>query len=1106
MFHKDTLRLITKTFNRFFSLLMIVMIGVAFMMGLMSCRTIMETSVDKYDDDNSLQDLQIYSSYGFDDNDVEALRKLSYVEKVFPSRFVDVFCSYAGHEEVFRVEEIDRNINGYQLIAGRMPEKEDEILLLSYQITTGGIGLGSELTFYLDGDELKDHLTRDTFTVVGIVKSPSYMAKTSSSSTLKNLDLNRIVYAMNDNFCSEYYTTVYLTFTDSQAMNGFQQEYKDYITAVKDEMGVFVKKQQDNLKDKLLSEYREKIDEGQRELDEKKTEGEKELEEARKKLEEANIQIISGQTQLATLEQVYSEAQGYQKNLEEQRNAMAQADAKIKVIEAADSRKRSFSVIYAEVTTDYVNYTSLKNAKDSTYFADSIKELEDQNAEMTARIETLNQEKQQHQQIIDSSEASEEEKLKATQRISEINNEISDLQQQIETNKNAIQTYKDLQNSDYQENIEAEMKRIDDKYPGGVEKTYNEYALLARDRATYEAISQEMTIANQTLNRISSELTQTRKQLSDARRQYDSGYKKYQKGLYTFQTEIEKAEAEIKKAYQQLEELPSARWMLLDRDSHYTSALFTNNAKQMGAIGIVMPILFFLVAALVCVTTMTRLVEEQRGQIGIFRALGFSRAQIISKYVLYALLASILGTIPGIFIGMAIFPTVVYSTWRLMYDFPDMQVVFSPQILLICILSFTLLMMVISALVVNRSLKESPSQLLRPKAPKNARKVLLEKIPFIWSRLTFTTKITVRNIFRYKSRFFMTVIGVAGCASLLVLCWGIKDAISDVVAIQFGQLMNYNYQVNLEDDSNLFEMLSTLESDLYNEFAVEKLSYSTKIYLEEGDKVINVEVMDARKSADAYHLHLTDKDTPVKLTNGGVLISEKFARSNGIKKGDMITIESEKGVKGQVRVNEICEWYFQHYIFMSADLYESVFEEPVHYTNIAVRNTTEPQFYDSIKDLDTFVSVISFDNSIEQFETMIRALDYIILVIIITAGSLAFVVLINLTQVNISERIREIATLKVLGFRDNEVNSYIFKEIFILSFIGAWVGMPLGVVEHRFVMQVINMEMIMFGNQIKFPSFAYGFAITIVFTVMVLFLTRKSLRKVEMVESLKSVE
>ena len=220
--------------------------------------------------------------------------------------------------------------------------------------------------------------------------------------------------------------------------------------------------------------------------------------------------------------------------------------------------------------------------------------------------------------------------------------------------------------------------------------------------------------------------------------------------------------------------------------------------------------------------------------------------------------------------------------------------------------------------------------------------------------------------------------------------------------------MNYNYQVNLEDDSNLFEMLSTLESDLYNEFAVEKLSYSTKIYLEEGDKVINVEVMDARKSADAYHLHLTDKDTPVKLTNGGVLISEKFARSNGIKKGDMITIESEKGVKGQVRVNEICEWYFQHYIFMSADLYESVFEEPVHYTNIAVRNTTEPQFYDSIKDLDTFVSVISFDNSIEQFETMIRALDYIILVIIITAGSLAFVVLINLTQVNISERIREI--------------------------------------------------------------------------------------------------
>ena len=264
--------------------------------------------------------------------------------------------------------------------------------------------------------------------------------------------------------------------------------------------------------------------------------------------------------------------------------------------------------------------------------------------------------------------------------------------------------------------------------------------------------------------------------------------------------------------------------------------------------------------------------------------------------------------------------------------------------------------------------------------------------------------------------------------------------------------------------------------------------------------------MDARKGNDVYNLRLKDHKTPTKINNRGVIISEKYAENNNIKAGDYITIESKNGIKAQVKVNDICEMYFQHYIFMSEEYYNAIFNEPVHYNNIAVKTSDGVNLEKSIKDIEGFESLVDFTNVVDQFNTMIKALDFIIRVIILTAGSLAFVVLINLTQVNISERIREIATLKVLGFRNHEINSYLFKEILLLSVIGGLFGLPLGVVEHHFIMGVIDMEMIKFSYNIKPLSFLLAYAITIVFTLIVLFFTRKPLRKIKMIESLKSVE
>ena len=546
--------------------------------------------------------------------------------------------------------------------------------------------------------------------------------------------------------------------------------------------------------------------------------------------------------------------------------------------------------------------------------------------------------------------------------------------------------------------------------------------------------------------------------------------------------------------------------MILDRDSHYSSYMYEATIKQMGAIGYALPVIFFLVAALVCMTTMTRLVDEQRSQIGIFRALGFSNRRIIGKYVSYALAASFLGSFIGIFLGQALFPTVIYTTWRLMYDLPPIRMSFPIGPLLISVLSFSVLMALVTTIVVRRSLEEMPAALMRPKPPKNAKEVFLEKIHFIWKRLSFTSKITARNLIRYKSRFFMTVIGVAGCTGLLVVGFGIKDSISDIIQIQYGQIFGYDYQVDLSDDHHLEKNLAILEENLDNEAVVPFMTYTTRAYMGKEEDTLTVEVMDPRQGNEILGLRATDRKSEIRFSNDGIILSQKFAINHDLEEGDMITIESQSGIKRDVRIDKICEFYFQHYIFMSDSCYRSLFGEEVHKTSIAIRSENPDSLKRDTEKLEGYVSTVDFTSLIAQFENMIEALDFIILVIIITAGSLAFVVLINLIEVNISERTREIATLKVLGFRPGEVNSYLFKEILLLSIIGGLLGLPLGVIEHHFIMNVINMEMIMFGMNISLFSFSVSFFITILFTLIVLFFTRKHLREIRMVESLKSVE
>ncbi len=1092
MFELDTLRLIKNTLKRFLSLTLIVMIGVGFMMGLMSTSIIMRNSVDRYADDMDLHDLQIYSSYGFCDEDIEALQKLDVVEGLLASRFVDTYIRNDDRELVARFEELYRHVDQFELVEGRLPQKADEAAML---VDDDGMSFNASIGDTVEVIDKSAALIHKKYTITGFVVTPAYMTKVMDTSTCDNQPLNTVLFVSNSNFKADYYSTVYLDLKGADEKMSFTQPYDDYVAEKSEEISYLASDQENYLKEKLLDEYEKKLEDSEKEFNEKKAEGEKELQEAKQQLDDAYLQILIAKSQLdtskATLETSKREVEANERLLNENEQRLNDA-----VKQAEEKSGQPFDTLYAEVSAAYTTYITLESQKTSTssYTQETIARMEKEKSDNLQKISEL-------QAQIDSLDQSAED---YAQRLSELTAQITEYEVRNQVLDTSINALKDLTES---ENIDAILKQMDEAMNGSVKQTYTDLQLIVEGRRQLESGRTQLESAKAQIAAGEEAIRQGQNQIYKGERDYEKGLKDYNEGLLEFNDQIEKAENELAKARQELEELPNANWILLNRDSHYSSYMYRATIKQMGAIGYALPLIFFLVAALVCLTTMTRLIDEQRSQIGIFRALGFSNNRIAWKYVSYALFATLLGSVIGIFLGQALFPTVIYKTWRLMYALPDIRMSFPIVPLLVSILSFSALMMGVTYIVIRRSLKEMPSQLMRPKAPKSVKEIFLEKITFIWKRLSFTSKITARNLIRYKSRFFMTVIGVAGCTALLVVGFGIKDSISQIVNIQYGQIFNYDYNISLENDHHLNENLEILKNDLANEAVVPFLSYTTRAYLSGGDDAtLIVDVVDPREGNDVFSFHKTDKKTPIRFSNGGVILSQKFAINNNLKEGDHITIESADGLKAEVEIADICEFYFQHYIFMSDSYYKSVFNENVHPTTIAVRTSDANALNKDTEKLQDFVSSLDFSHLISQFETMIEALDFIILVIIITAGSLAFVVLINLIEVNISERTREIATLKVLGFRNSEVNSYLFKEIIMLTIIGGLLGLPLGVVEHHFIMNVINMEMMMFGMTISLFSFSMSFAITLIFTVIVLFFTRRHLKNIKMVESLKSVE
>ncbi len=604
-------------------------------------------------------------------------------------------------------------------------------------------------------------------------------------------------------------------------------------------------------------------------------------------------------------------------------------------------------------------------------------------------------------------------------------------------------------------------------------------------------------------------------EIEDAKRKYEEGLRDYEDGVYTFNREIADAEKKIADAKEKISDIGNAEWYIFKRDDNTGYAEYDSNSERINKIAAIFPVFFLLVAGLVCLTTMSRMVEEQRTQVGTLKALGYSNGAIMRHYMTYAVSGAAAGGIIGAIGGCFLFPSVIVYAYSMMYIITDIHYLFTPENMIVSIGSMVLAIAATVFFSCNKALQETPASLMRPKAPKAGKRVLIERIPFLWNNMNFFAKVSGRNLFRYKRRMFMTIVGIAGCTALSLTGFGLKNSITDIVDLQYNQIYKYSGYLAFDDEikpselNSIYDTLLDYDGNtkytraLIKQYGTEFSGNSVQVYV---TAVENAELFET-------FVDLHERVSREKLTlNSGAVITEKAAKLLNAGVGDEITVQVSDGVNKKVKIAGITEQYTSHYLYIAEDLYKEVFGGEPYYNMLYFDNgisrdkDVQNGFTEHVLKNDNVLAVIMNASSLSSVNDTLQIMDLVTVVLIVSAAALAFVVLYNLTNVNITERIREIATLKVLGFYDAEVSSYVFRENIVLSVMGGFVGLFLGYALCMFVIQTAEIDEVMFGRSIHFPSYIWALLVTVAFSLIVNLIMTRVLKKISMVESLKSVE
>lgn len=1061
---KDALRDIRKSLGRFISILSIVALGVAFFTGLKITPEVMKNTADKYYDDYKLMDIRVVSTLGLTEEDLDEINKIQGIEESLATYSLDALAMLNDRETVIRVHSYisPNQINGMRLLEGRYPERANECLVEVIDENFVSLPLGERISLYLPkDDDLGEDLENTEFTVVGRVQVPYYLSFEKGNSPIGNGKVGTYIIVPQENFKLDAYTDIYLTVQGAREYNSYRDEYFDLINPILADLEDLAEIREEARYDEIVDEARKELEDGKKEYFEGKAEAEEKLADALKELEDAEKEIADGERELEKKEK------DFHRTIKEAKEELAKAEADL-----TEGEK--------ELEKGIVDFNNKKlQAEEEFKLAEAeLKKGEDAIILLEDQISQLNT-------ALENPYLPEEQKISLSMELMRAEAILSETTKQVESGKRELEAGK-----------QALME--------GEEELNRNIQGLKEARATLE--EEKVNLANGEKEGLQ-EINKAKRDLAKAKEDLEEGWEEYHESKLEVEEELEEAWAEILDAEKEIQDIPEAQWYVLDRESHYSYMDYGGAADRIDAIAKVFPFFFVLVAALVTLTTMTRMVDEQRTNIGTLKALGYDKGDISFKYIIYALTATVLGCLVGVAVGYTIFPTIIFNAFGINYALPPVELVFNPGLALIVSSVAVMLITMTAFMACSSELKENAASLMRPKAPRIGKTVILEKIPFIWNRFNFSYKVTMRNLLRYKRRFFMTVFGIAGSTALLLTGFGVRDSIRSVVDRQFGEIFAYDISIGIEEDGldKLYEFPEITDFALLHR-------EGGSISNENGKKDLSVVVpKDNDVITELIRLRHPKTKEEIRIPDEGIVISKQVSNALDIRVGDTITFINSEDEEALVEVNAITENYTSNYAYISKEYYSKLFNGELEYNEavgklISMTKMAEDNLSRELLEEEGIISV-SFNSIVkEDFDEMIASLGYVVLVIIVSAGALAFVVLYNLTNVNISERVREIATIKVLGFYDPEVSMYIYRENIILTFIGTMVGLVMGIYLHRYIMTTVEMDNIMFGLDLEPISYVYSVLLTLLFAVMVNAFMHYKLRRIPMVESLKSVD
>lgn len=1213
---KDFWREIGHTRSRFFSIMILVALSVAFLSGLKATAPDMKHTGDDYLDSLHLADIQVLSTLGLTDEDIAALRAQDRIEDAEGEYVIDAFASSDSLDAVVKVLSLtDRGISDVLLREGRMPERADECVVEENMLSLMSISIGDTITL-TPGDDLSDALAQDTYTVVGTVRSPVYLAVERGTSTLGSGTVKAYLYLPREAFTLDYYTAAYVRVSGAAEMTAFYDEYDDYIDDVIDSLEDFSDARASLRHDELVDEATEKLDDAQKELDDAKAEADKELGDARKELDDARKELDDGwkeyddgkqeladsrvklddaKAELEDGEQEYADGvkkydqavrdyekgqkdyadgvKDYEKGAQQLADGESELEAGKEKLDEGQKQLDALGNTVAGALQNDPNYAGVtggtiidelgrgdENTAAATDAAldkmraqleggiaqaqqglakidEGIEKCDEGLAEIDAALAALGEDQSElaaaQRAVLEQQRADTAAQRSAlVQQRGKVSAQLSELQSQLA----ALSTVSSG-------SIAANKQQLDQgraDYESGKQQLSAGYRDLRDGKKELDKAKKELDEAPQKLADAKQELADARKELDDGWKEYYDGEEKYADGekeladAYRELTDGEKdyreglreyedgkaeadekiadAEEKIADARRKVADIESCEWYLFSRSYNPGYTGYGQDAERMANLASVFPVIFFLVAALVCLTTMTRMVEEQRVQIGSLKAMGYSGLAISRKYLLYGLLPSLTGGVFGLVIGYILFPKMIFTAYQIMYQMPNIELRAYGGISAYSLLAAVACTTLATLWACLATLRETPASLMRPRTPKAGKRVFLEYIKPLWRKMSFTHKVTARNLFRYQKRFWMTVIGIGGCTALIIAGFGMRSSLLFTMSRQYDDLFHYSAQVTLSsnvlpEERQAVEDFLAGDSHVVNDVpctassaTVITSSYSTTAY---------VEVMEAGEIGKVIDLLDYKTGEPITMEDTGVYIDQKLSELLKVSVGDTFFLDGD--ARGDVTVAGIYEHYTGHFIYMTPSYYEQTLHadsEPNAYLMNFTSDDTDTcnAIFEKLLSMNGVVTTSRMRDTQDTYMHSMERVDFVVVIIILAAAALAMVVLFNLSNINITERQRELATIKLLGFYDKEVSAYVYRENIVLTVFGILMGCFMGHWLHIYLVRSTEIDLMMFGRQTAPSAYVYAAILTMLFSVLVNVLAHFKMKKIDMVESLKSAE